>query len=530
MLNRSVFCAAFVAGVAAVAPAQWTDDPMANTPVVVQPGDQDVARFAVAPDGSSWVGWFDFSGGNVDVRVQRLDPAGNPTFAPEGLLVSDNPQNSFVVGWDVNADTGGNCLLAFVDIRNGGDNDVYAYRIAPDGTFLWGPDGVTISDNSDFEADPVIAPLASGDTVVVWPRFDSTPGLYLQTIAPDGTELLAHGGVRIAGDGVEAPAFERIAPTPDGDFIASFVRDTASFFSPRHVHAQKYGPDGTPRWGSSPVVVSDAASVPIAHLPSLVLDADGNAVIAWHDTRDGDFDCYVQRLDASGNPVFAANGVAVSTEPGRQQIGPAVAVEPGGDVMVAFRNLDGNQNFQGLNVQRIDSDGVRALGEAGVALLPFNNQFNGTPLAVSDPAGIAILSDLEPDSSMGNFDDTLQLIRVDASGTLIDPAPIDVGLTPSQKFRLALRNNPIGGYLIAWDDDRNGNEDIYAQNVNADGSLGGAVCPADLNGDGVLDLTDVQAFIAAFLAGDTLADITGDGVLDLADVQAFIASFTAGCP
>lgn len=46
---------------------------------------------------------------------------------------------------------------------------------------------------------------------------------------------------------------------------------------------------------------------------------------------------------------------------------------------------------------------------------------------------------------------------------------------------------------------------------------------------GVLDLGDLQAFIAGFLGQDPIADITGDGVLDLADVQAFVAAFTAGC-
>ncbi|USO00136.1 MAG: hypothetical protein H6810_05600 [Phycisphaeraceae bacterium] len=55
-------------------------------------------------------------------------------------------------------------------------------------------------------------------------------------------------------------------------------------------------------------------------------------------------------------------------------------------------------------------------------------------------------------------------------------------------------------------------------------------CPADLNGDGVLDLQDVQAFVAAFVGGDPVADLNGDGVLDLRDVQTFIAGFTAGCP
>lgn len=56
-------------------------------------------------------------------------------------------------------------------------------------------------------------------------------------------------------------------------------------------------------------------------------------------------------------------------------------------------------------------------------------------------------------------------------------------------------------------------------------------CPADLNGDGILDLADVQAFITAFTSGNPAADLAPPfGVLDLADVQAFIASFVAGCP
>ena len=48
---------------------------------------------------------------------------------------------------------------------------------------------------------------------------------------------------------------------------------------------------------------------------------------------------------------------------------------------------------------------------------------------------------------------------------------------------------------------------------------------------GVLDLGDVQAFIAGFLASDPIADIAEpSGVFDLADVQAFIGAFGAGCP
>ena len=57
-----------------------------------------------------------------------------------------------------------------------------------------------------------------------------------------------------------------------------------------------------------------------------------------------------------------------------------------------------------------------------------------------------------------------------------------------------------------------------------------AVCPADLDGScGVLDLADVNLFIAGFLAQDPVSDLNDDGLYDLTDVQLFIASFLAGC-
>jgi len=56
--------------------------------------------------------------------------------------------------------------------------------------------------------------------------------------------------------------------------------------------------------------------------------------------------------------------------------------------------------------------------------------------------------------------------------------------------------------------------------------------PADLSPTlGVLDLADIDTFIAAFIAGDPAADLVDTfGVLDLADIDAFITAFLAGCP
>lgn len=56
-------------------------------------------------------------------------------------------------------------------------------------------------------------------------------------------------------------------------------------------------------------------------------------------------------------------------------------------------------------------------------------------------------------------------------------------------------------------------------------------CSADLNKDGVLDLSDTTAFTTAFSAQDPLADFASPyGVYDLSDISAFTTAFNAGCP
>jgi len=54
-------------------------------------------------------------------------------------------------------------------------------------------------------------------------------------------------------------------------------------------------------------------------------------------------------------------------------------------------------------------------------------------------------------------------------------------------------------------------------------------CPADLNGDGVLNIFDFLEFQNLFDAGDPRADFDGDGSLTIFDFLAFQNAFDAGC-
>ncbi|MCL4740770.1 MAG: S8 family serine peptidase [Phycisphaerales bacterium] len=54
-------------------------------------------------------------------------------------------------------------------------------------------------------------------------------------------------------------------------------------------------------------------------------------------------------------------------------------------------------------------------------------------------------------------------------------------------------------------------------------------CPADFNGDTVVNTLDVLAFLNAYNSGDPSADFNGDTVLNTLDVLAFLNAYTAGC-
>jgi hypothetical protein len=54
-------------------------------------------------------------------------------------------------------------------------------------------------------------------------------------------------------------------------------------------------------------------------------------------------------------------------------------------------------------------------------------------------------------------------------------------------------------------------------------------CPADFNGDGVVNSQDFVAFLNAFTASDPSADFNGDGVVNSQDFVSFLNAFVAGC-
>ena len=224
--RESVFAATMLAALAlgSVAAAQWPDDPAQNLVIVDRPSEQVVPKVAAGAGGGCYVSWFDLSSGNYDVYLQRLDGEGVEQWPHGGILISNHPQLSSLVDWDLIADSGDNAVLVFTDARDGSDLDVFAYKIAPDGSFVWGPDGVTLSSNDDYEPSPVVTEATDGDLVFVWARLPDSSGgsLMMQRLSPAGQVRFTPGGIPVEAPPGEKPAFVDIVPATGGDVILSW--------------------------------------------------------------------------------------------------------------------------------------------------------------------------------------------------------------------------------------------------------------------------------------------------------------------
>ncbi len=60
-------------------------------------------------------------------------------------------------------------------------------------------------------------------------------------------------------------------------------------------------------------------------------------------------------------------------------------------------------------------------------------------------------------------------------------------------------------------------------------ALVAAGCPVDLNADGEVDFSDIEAFVMLYAAGSTQADFNFDTEVDFSDIEVFLALYGPGC-
>jgi len=548
-MSRFVGLIVFVVVVAQWAPAlraEWPDDPAVNLVIGDRPDMQAQPKVAATPDGGCYIGWIDPASGNYDTYLQRLDAAGNVQWAHNGLLISGHPQMSMLTDWCLVADAAGNAVLTFSDLRDGDTQpDIQAYKVGPGGEMLWGPDGVSLSSNEDGEALPLVVEATDGALVFVWSR--ERPSLeawvMMQRLSPGGVPQFAFGGLPIVRGEEEAPLAVDLAASDDGAVIVAWLSDTTTPCSPRLLRAGKFSSTGGNLWDDA-VEVCDAAPVPMARHPEVHSDGQGGALLVWDLFMAGCpslFDSYAQHLDSTGAELFPHNGVALSIIPYRYHYYPTLAYnQDTGESFAFWVETDTAADKEGIYAQKLSADGVRMWGDAGRIVVPAGPTSKQTPVAM--PFGSGVLAFLIQELADDRGPQELIGLWLNGEGEMMwSPEAVPVSSPCPSKRNLSGAIGPDGVVKLAWEDGRNG-MDIYAQNVNPNGTLGLPGPPSgDFDDDGDVDLADLAGY-AECLAGPGLPpdpaepitawacraafDFDGDGDVDVCDFGGFQEAFS----
>ena len=229
--------------------------------------------------------------------------------------------------------------------------------------------------------------------------------------------------------------------------------------------------DGASLWGSSHVQVYDQAggSLQIGNFPPFVPDGAGGAVFAWY-TSSPSLQCRVQRVLTNGTEAFAHQGVEVSTNAAQIRVSPSAVFNPTTqEIFVAWREQSGNQSQSGLYAQKINAAGARQWSDNGSELIPLSTDeiTNVTTLVMGDGALVSWVQSL----SFGN--DPIFAIRVDGNGVPVWGPPVaDLCDLATHSSDLVGVTAPEGYAAYVWSDGGSSTGDIYAANLNGDGSLG----------------------------------------------------------
>ena len=431
--------------------AHWIED---GVGVCTEPSGSIAPVIARDLMGGAFIAWSDSRNGNADIYAQRLSVSGTALWTSGGLPVCTDPAT---IG-DVNicSDGAGGAIVTWIDYRNG-NADVYAQRIGPNGTRRWTSNGVVICSNANTQNYPHIVPDGAGGAIIVWEDWrNGDLDAYAQRIDATGYVWWTANGVAVCSQSGNQ-TWVRVAPDNAGGAILCWMDLRNGNYD---IYAQRISSAGATAWTAGGVAICTASQT--QGNPALIGDGSGGAIITWMDQRTGFSDIYAQRISSGGGVQWTPDGVAISTA-SYEQYYPYLDQDGAGGAIISWLDNRLGDGVSQVYTQRINGTGTVQWTPNGVKLSA-RPIYQWETRVASDGQGGAIIS----------WEDyqNIRAQRVNAAGAAQWPTD-GILISAAADAQLAPRiiPNDAGGAIITWYDNRNGNNDIYASNIETGGKL-----------------------------------------------------------
>ncbi len=359
--------------------AQWSNNPSINTAVTTVNSTGDPIMTSDNQGGAILV-WLDIRNGtNFDIYAQRINSQGLALWTNNGIAVCNSQGNKSFGDQESNVslqpDGFGGAIVTWIDYRDGNDSPkIYTQKINSSGTTQWQNNGVLIRENLDNDdatdglLNPNIASDSSGGAIITWT--DQRSGflnsrIYAQRVNNSGIIQWQENGIAITSEFISV--LPKIVSDDQGGAIISWM-DARNLID-IDVYAQRIDSSGAAQW--------QANGFPIFVTPNseqfdieMIKDDFGGAIIAWSDNRNGlDFGNYAQRINSTGQTLWATNGLKVSDTTNDQNF---VKLAPDGLGGALFAWQDDRSDVSGdAYAQKISANGNILWQEDGIVICDF---------------------------------------------------------------------------------------------------------------------------------------------------------------
>lgn len=345
----------------------------------------------------------------------------------------------------------GRILAVWEDARLGG-NDIYMQRFARDLTSL----GTNVRVNDSVLPEqfaPAVACDPTGVFWVVWQDFRATGypqngDIYLQRVRADGSKVGVN--VLINDDGSLSTQKEPEIAVNGSEVLvvwSDFRRGEWDIYSQRYdFNAHTLGMN---------LLLNDETNAAPQHAPQVSALANGYFAVVWYDTREGDEDIFLQRMNAVGGSLAGANVRASNAPAGSRQRFPCVGAGPADGFTVAWEDYRTG----------IYPAGSRLYAQAFTAVgVPLGSDYEVDggddqvrPRFASDAVGNRVLV---WEQKLGSSITLRQRKYPHDVDTALATGPVgpDTAAGERTRPRVALG---AGGILYTWTDRRSGNFDAY---------------------------------------------------------------------
>jgi hypothetical protein len=487
---------------------QFSSDASAPLAVWATGTDDVQPKFAPAPNEGHYISFL--SGPGYDVMVARLDKNGNAVWAAP-VVVEDRTQSS-TTDYGFASDAAGNVYVAY-DHPNVATPTIRVKSLDSSGNTRWSQIVTSLSGVNvgrvTVASDGAVWVTHSLNVTPRVQRFDAATGA--PTFATPIT-ITETGATQIPAD---------IQPSVDGAVIVSCVRYT-TFTGAKVLRAHRINADGTRPWAAIGTQVFTTGSLQFGNFPSFIPDGNGGAYFCWYATSP--LQSFAQRVDAAGAVQWGTSGIAVTTTTTDNRVSPSMVLGADNRLYVFWTQQTPNTSIYGIYGQCF-AKGARQWGNSGAAVEPMAPVAFSRGWATAGRVGNAIVCFY--DDSTSAVQDSIRCKRMSGAGVAEWSA--DIAISSGVKYRLTSAPASNDGCVLAWQGGAStGASDIFAARIGADGVLGQppAGNPADLNGDGVVNATDLADLLGQWGQKGGSADLDGSGSVGASDLAIMLSAWT----